>query len=249
MRQLHRPETIFSLRHLPSWLLLAGAAGMVNAIAFLATQRFVTHVTGTATRLGMALASFWLAVDFAVVLVFFVLGAMLASVMIDVRAERGKKPWYAAPLFLTALLVLAVALAGRAGVFGPFGGSVDQPADFGLLSVLSFAMGLQNGAVATSTGLVVRTTHLTGPATDLGLGLAELLFVKKSERRSLVKRNVALRASKILSFVAGAAAAVPLANALDYAAFVVPALVVATANVLSFLDVRVRVDRADAFTS
>lgn len=189
---------------------------------------------------------FWLAVDFAVVLVFFVLGAMAASIMIDVRAERGRKPWYSVPLFLTALLVAAVALAGRAGVFGPFGGNVDQPVDFGLLSVLSFAMGLQNGAVATSTGLVVRTTHLTGPATDLGLGLAELLFVKTSERRSLVKRNVALRASQIVSFVLGAALAVPLSDAFDYAAFVVPALVVATANVLSFLGIRVRVDRSDA---
>lgn len=58
--------------------MLVAAADMVNAIAFLATQRFVTHVTGTATRLGMALASFWLAVDFAVVLVYFVLGAMAA---------------------------------------------------------------------------------------------------------------------------------------------------------------------------
>ena len=47
-----------------------------------------------------------------------------------------------------------------------------------LLSILSFAMGLQNAAVATSTGLLVRTTHLTGPATDLGIHLVELCFVK-----------------------------------------------------------------------
>lgn len=216
---------------------------MVNATAFLATQRFVTHVTGTATRLGMALASFWLAVDFAVVLVFFILGAMTASVLIDVRAHRGRTPWYSAPLFLTASLIAGVGVAGRAGFFGPFGGAVDQPADFVLLSVLSFAMGLQNGAVATSTGLVVRTTHLTGPATDLGLGLAELLFVDAQARRPLVKRNVFLRASKILSFVAGAALAVPLANAFGYLAFIAPALVVATANVLSFVEIRVRIDR------
>jgi uncharacterized membrane protein YoaK (UPF0700 family) len=236
MRALHRPETIFSLRHVPSWLLLAAAAGTVNGLAFLAAERFVTHVTGTATSLGMAAAKFWLAADFAVVLGCFVLGAAAAAFAIDVRAERGERPLYAWPLFLTSLLIAGVALAGRWGAFGPFGGAVDQPADFAMLSALSFAMGLQNGAVATSTGLVVRTTHLTGPATDLGLNLAQLA-VAAGERRELALRNVALRASKIAAFIAGATFAVPLARALEYGAFLVPAVQVALANVLSFVEV------------
>jgi uncharacterized membrane protein YoaK (UPF0700 family) len=88
MRQLHKPETIFSLRHLPSWMLLTASAGMVNVIAFLGTERFVTHVTGTVTRIGMALASFWLAVDFLTVLVCFIVGAMAASCVLDGRTPR-----------------------------------------------------------------------------------------------------------------------------------------------------------------
>lgn len=70
--------------------------------------------------------------------------------------------------------------------------------------------------------------------------LAELLFVRESARRSLVERNVALRASKIAAFALGAAVIVPLTNAFDYTAFILPALVVATANVLGFLDICVR---------
>jgi uncharacterized membrane protein YoaK (UPF0700 family) len=235
MRQLHKPETVFSLRHVPSWMLLAAAAGMVNAIAFLGTERFVTHVTGTVTRLGIAVASFWLAVDLAIVLVSFVLGAMTASCLIDVRAERGRRPLYSLPLFLTAGLVGGIGLAGKLGWFGPFGGTVDETADFVLLSTLSFAMGLQNGAVATSTGMVVRTTHLTGPATDLGLGLAELLFTH-GDRRTRAKRHVALRAAKIGSFILGAAFAVPLCRSLEYAAFLAPAGAILVANFLSFVD-------------
>lgn len=42
---LHTPETIYSPRHVPSWLLLACAAGIVNGFAFLMCQQFVTHVT------------------------------------------------------------------------------------------------------------------------------------------------------------------------------------------------------------
>jgi uncharacterized membrane protein YoaK (UPF0700 family) len=245
MRQLHKPETIYSLRHVPSWLLLTGAAGMVNSIALLATDRFVTHVTGTATRVGMAFASFWLAADFAIVLVCFILGAMAASCLLDVRADHGRSPLFGVPLFVTAGLVAAVAIAGRLGWLAPFGGAVDQPADFVLLSALSFAMGLQNGAVATSTGLVVRTTHLTGPATDLGLSLAAALF-GRAEGRDLAKRNAALRAGKIASFVLGAALAVPLARAFGYSAFLVPAGAIVTANVLSFLDVEAEAPRRTA---
>lgn len=46
-----------------------------------------------------------------------------------------------------------------------------KPGDFVLLCGLSFAMGLQNAAVASSTGQLVRTTHPTGPARDLGVHL------------------------------------------------------------------------------
>jgi uncharacterized membrane protein YoaK (UPF0700 family) len=51
---LHNPGTIFSLRHTPSWLLLSFAAGSVNTTAFFACKRFVTHMTCTATQIGMA---------------------------------------------------------------------------------------------------------------------------------------------------------------------------------------------------
>ena len=47
-----------------------------------------------------------------------------------------------------------------------------------LLSLLAFAMGLQNAAVASTTGLAVRTTHLTGPATDLGIEAKHMLRLR-----------------------------------------------------------------------
>jgi uncharacterized membrane protein YoaK (UPF0700 family) len=213
--------------------LLAFSAGAVNAIAFLACERFVTHVSGTVTHVGMGVGSVALAVDSAIVLGCFLVGAMTAAVAIDGRHHQGKKPLYAVPLVAVALVLGAVAFAGCAGIFGEFGGSEDT-AEFAFLSMLAFAMGLQNAAVATSTGLVVRTTHMTGPATDLGLHLTTALYVQGDARR-IALRQAALRAGKVASFMLGAAAGMLVATSFRYAALFLPAALVLGATALSFI--------------
>lgn len=234
MLALHGPESVFSLRHAPSWMLLAFSAGSVNAIAFFACARFVTHVTGTTTRIGMDAGSITLALDYLVVLLCFVAGAMTAAAMLDGRHHSNKRPLYALPLVIVAAVLASVAAAGSLGVFGPFAGSVEGPRDFAFLSILAFAMGLQNAAVATSTGLVVRTTHMTGPATDLGVHLATALYAAGDVRKTAL-RHAALRGGKIVSFTVGGAAGAVLASTLAYAAFFVPAAVVVAATALSFV--------------
>lgn len=236
---LHSPPTIFTLRHVPSFFLLAFAAGSVNAGALLACQRFVTHVTGTATRLGVDAGLWPLAFDYAVVLACFIAGAMASVLAIDARHHRGQAPRYALPLVIVSAILAIVAVSGRLGLYGPFGGSVEHAADFLLLSMLGFAMGLQNASVATSTGLAIRTTHMTGPASDLGVHLATSIFAT-GEARANALRGAALRAGKIASFIAGGAAMVPLARTFGYLAFLAPAAIVVTAAYLSFVPSRVR---------
>jgi len=130
--------------------------------------------------------------------------------------------------------VAAVAGLGHSGLFGPFGGSVEQPADFAFLCLLSIAMGAQNAAVATNTGLLVRTTHLTGPATDLGLSLAATVL-SRGEARTRAFQGSVLRAGKILAFGAGSALMVPLVAKLGYLAFLVPSVLTLAATALSFV--------------
>ncbi len=233
MLTLHKTDSIFSARHAPSWLMFAFSAGCVNATALLACQTYVTHVTGTVTRLGMEVVHLKPLLDFALVLSCFIGGAMLSSLLINGRAHRNKRPLYAAPLWIAVTLVLYAAIGGELGWLGRFGGAVEKPVDFFLLSLLSFAMGLQNAAVATSTGLLVRTTHLTGPATDLGIHLVELMFVK-DEALTLAKSHAMLRAGKIVAFALGAAVAVPLGHQAEFLAFLVPATLMTLAITLSF---------------
>lgn len=236
MPTLHQPQQVFSMRHAPSWMLLALSAGAVNSIAFLACTRFVTHVTGTVTLIGIDAHSTRLALDYTVVLACFVLGAMASATLIDARFHRGRRPLYAIPLVSVALIQSFIGVLGVLGIFGEFGGSVETTLDFAFLSLLAFAMGMQNAAVATSTGNFVRTTHMTGPATDLGVHLATAFHVEGEPRRHAL-RHAALRAGKIAAFTVGAGIGAYLAKSLAFAAFFVPALIVASATALSFIRV------------
>jgi uncharacterized membrane protein YoaK (UPF0700 family) len=233
MPVLHSPQSVYSWRHVPSWMLLTLAAGSVNAGAFLACERYVSHVTGTATRVGLSGDVEGLGAEAVLGLGCFILGAMASVLALEGRHRRGKPAAYASPLVVVALLIVSVAIAGGRGVFGPFGGAVEGPHDLMLISILAFAMGLQNAAVTTATGMAVRTTHLTGPATDLGIHLATALYVMGEERRAAL-RGAALRGGKIIAFVSGAALMVPLAAATAYTAFVAPAAAVLMAAALSF---------------
>ncbi len=89
---LHTPETIYSARHVPSWLLLALAAGTVNGVAFLTCEQYVTHVTGTVTRLGLEWPNLRLAAEYAVILASFVAGAVASVLSIQARPARGNGP-------------------------------------------------------------------------------------------------------------------------------------------------------------
>src|SRR5688500_1538676 len=118
MRALHAPEAVFSLRHLPSWLLLAFSAGAVNVIAYLACSRFVTHVTGTVSSIGMDASTVTLALDYAVVLGCFIAGAMSATALLEGRHYQQKRPLFALPLVLVSTILVALGIAGSLGVFG-----------------------------------------------------------------------------------------------------------------------------------
>jgi uncharacterized membrane protein YoaK (UPF0700 family) len=226
---LHDLDSALRSRNRLSWLLFAGAAGAVNATAFLACQRYVTHVTGTITRIGLDTGVWALMGEYLLVLLCFIAGAA-ASVFV-VRRTRAR--WgFAAPLSATVALLVTVAALGAVGAFGPFAGEVESVGSFALLSMLSFAMGLQNATVASATGLALRTTHMTGPASDLGVHMANA-FESSGRERSAALRLAVMRGGKLLAFIAGAALAVPLANTIGYFAFLAPALMVSVATVRS----------------
>ncbi len=234
----HQPtlsaDDLLSRRHAPSMLMLAAAAGAVNAGAWVICERFVTHVTGTATRVGVDAGQWLLMAEYGLVLAAFIAGAMASVIAIQARSFRGLPPLPALPLFGTAAILLGTAAAGVFGVFGAVGGGVEEAGDFAFLSVLAFAMGLMNAAVASSTALAMRTTHMTGPATDFGVTLVTA-WLSEGDARRRALYLAGLRGGKVAGFILGAASMVPLVPTFGFLAFLAPATLIIVATVRSFV--------------
>jgi uncharacterized membrane protein YoaK (UPF0700 family) len=148
-------------------LVLPFVAGLVNAEGFFIVGVYTSHVTGTVARAGDELAQGHFATGLhalGMVAAFFV-GAFCATALV-VRARRRQKARYSMALAAEIMTLLAVTLLGLL-----------QPRDLPLvhsiqpvtLLLLCFAMGAQNALVTKLSGAVVRTTHLTGIVTDLGI--------------------------------------------------------------------------------
>lgn len=225
VQPIHNTQTLFSWRNVPSWLLLAFSAGAVNAAGLLLAGDFVSHVTGTATRLG----SGRVAAGGLVVLLAFIAGAIAAVIASGHGIRSGERPRYFRPLLMVALVLAIVGLAGTQGLGGERG-----VATLPLLASLAFAMGMQNAAVSTATALAVRTTHMTGPATDLGVHVATAIYTSGDVRSSAL-RSAALRGGKLASFILGAAVMVPTLAALGTVALLVPAAAIVSATGMSFV--------------
>ncbi len=234
---VHTFERLTSFRNLVSWALYAFAAGAVNLGALLACKRFVAHVTGTLTLLG-ADAGDVLGIDYLLVLVSFMVGAAAATVSVRTLGASERHLPYWIPLATVSFVLVGVAVLGAAGAFGTFGGTVETAHDFVFLCILSFAMGMQNAAIATSTGMAVRTTHMTGPATDFAVAAATLVAGRRDERPK-AWASLTLRGAKLTAFVVGAATMVPICKQVGFLAFLVPAIASGVATVMTFSPQRV----------
>jgi uncharacterized membrane protein YoaK (UPF0700 family) len=156
---------------------LAFIAGAANAGAFLAVGIYTSHMTGLVSSIAdnVALGQVALALSALGAVLSFLLGAMTSAFMINFARRRALRSQYALPLLLEALLLL---------MFGLLGASLAQiPGLFvpATVMLLCFMMGLQNAVITKISGAVVRTTHLTGVITDLGIELGRLLYWNRSK--------------------------------------------------------------------
>ena len=150
---------------------LAFVAGAINAGGFLAVQQYTSHMTGIVSAMAdnLALGAYDLVLVGAGGLLSFLAGAVCSTVMVHAARQRQLHSEYAFPLLLEALLllgfgVLGARLAEMRGLFVPV-----------TVMLLCFIMGLQNAVITKLSGAVIRTTHITGLVTDIGIELGRLL--------------------------------------------------------------------------
>lgn len=161
---------------LPRWVeygafLLALLAGCVNAVGLLGFQhQAVTHISGTVTLLG---SSFLIGVDSSIHLFFiifsFLVGAAFSGFFIESSALKLGRRYGVALCIEGSLLLLSLGFLLQGHVYGQY--------------LASAACGLQNAMITTFSGAVVRTTHMTGIITDLGIMIGESLRGRQFDRR------------------------------------------------------------------
>jgi uncharacterized membrane protein YoaK (UPF0700 family) len=164
---------------------LAFVAGAANAGGFLAVGQYTSHMTGMLSSVAdhIVLGHLALALAGAASLAAFLLGAMTTAVMVNWGLRRQLRSAYGLPLLAESAALL---------VFGLFGAAIHLFAPlFVPLTVvlLCFIMGLQNAVITKISKAEIRTTHVTGLVTDLGIELGKLFYVNRQPGHQPVLAN------------------------------------------------------------
>jgi len=153
-------------------VLLAAVAGAINAGGFLATHQYTSHMTGIVSAVAdsVALGQFELVAYGLLAVLSFLAGAVCCAWLSNYARRNALSSVYALPLLLEAGLILLFGLLGARLaamqlVLIPY-----------TVALLCFIMGLQNAVVTKLSNAVIRTTHMTGIVTDLGIELGRLLY-------------------------------------------------------------------------
>lgn len=155
---------------------LAGVAGAINAGGFLAVQQYTSHMTGIVSSMAdnLALGATELVAGGVAALLSFIAGAACTAVMVNFARRRRLHSQYALPLLLEAGLLLVFGLLGTrlavmTGLFVP-----------ATVMLLCFMMGLQNALITKISRAEIRTTHVTGIVTDLGIEVGKMAYWNRS---------------------------------------------------------------------
>ena len=184
---------------------VAFVAGATNAGGFLAVHEYTSHVTGVVSSVvdSLVLGHIDVMLTGLAMLTSFVLGAMTTAILVNWGLRRQLVAAYGLPLLLEAALLL---------VFGVFGGAMNYATYFFApltVTLLCFIMGLQNAVITKISHAEIRTTHLTGLVTDVGIELGKMVYFNADPQARRVQANTQkLRLHSLLigSFVVGALA-------------------------------------------
>ncbi|MBU8536356.1 DUF1275 domain-containing protein [Roseomonas tokyonensis] len=205
---------------------LAFIAGAINAGGFFAVGHYTSHMSGIVSAVAdhAALGHWPLAGAGLAAVLCFVLGAATSAWLINWGRRHESTAQYALPLLLEGVLLAGLGAAGMVwggGVPGALRGALTVA-----VALLCFLMGLQNATITKVSGARLRTTHVTGIVTDIGIELGKLGYWNRGGLGPAVRADRAklrLLGAMLCAFLAGgtlgalgfsqfgAAAALPLA--------------------------------------
>ena len=191
--------------------MLALVAGLINAIGLLGLEhQAVSHVSGSATLLGTRLFDYnpVAILQLLGILVAFFLGASISGAMLHGSALKLERQYDSALLLESVLLFSAYLLLSKGSFWG--------------LLFASAACGLQNALATNYSGAIIRTTHLTGIFTDLGLMVGAAIRGESFDKRKFILFTII-----IIGFVTGGFLGALLFHHFIFDSMLAPALICA----------------------
>jgi uncharacterized membrane protein YoaK (UPF0700 family) len=154
--------------------ILSCVAGLVNITGVLAVSTLTTNVTGHFAFFSeqLILMNYKMALIYLLYIAFFLMGATVSGFIVELASKKKSHNAYIIPICIESIILINVGLLPALFKAGP---TLPTIISFALL----FAMGLQNALVTKVSQSVVRTTHLTGLFTDLGIEISQLLFYRE----------------------------------------------------------------------
>jgi len=229
----HLGEKRTAKHNLRLTVLLGLTAGFVNAEGFLGFSVLTTNVTGHAALFAerVALQDWNTTQVIALWMFLFFAGAFFSSLVISLIGQNQQFS-YLLPVIVEIIILLVTALYGH-----QYNGTLLSKEFFA--GSLLFAMGLQNALVTVVSGAAVRTTHLTGTFTDLGIELAQL-FRSEAKEKLIIKQKIKLHFSIIFFFMAGAVGGGYLFQRLSFYCFFAPVIILIFALTYDILRIKAK---------
>ncbi len=191
---------------------LAFIAGSINAGGYLAVRQYTSHMTGIVSSMadGLALGDMVILLAGLGVLLCFLAGAATCAVLVNWGRRRDLHGEFAFPLMLEAGLLI---------LFGLLGSNFGQHAWLfvpATVMLLCFIMGLQNAIVTKLSKAEIRTTHVTGMVTDIGIELGKLFYWNLHQRGDQPPVRANRRKLRLLATLVGLFFAGGIAGALGF---------------------------------
>lgn len=192
----HKGKSRTTMHNLQIASLLSFVAGIINITGFESIKKLTTNVTGHFAYMIDAVfkLNFLNGFIFFVYIFFFFFGSFVSSFLIEIVARKNSNNVYLLPVIIEIFILFLIPFLGTT-----FVSDHTNSIACGLL----FAMGLQNSLVTKISNATVRTTHLTGLFTDLGIEISQLFFYKTIEKRTKLLASIKLRFTIIGCFFIG----------------------------------------------
>ncbi|MET0759401.1 MAG: YoaK family protein, partial [Flavobacterium sp.] len=164
--------------------LLSFVAGIVNVSGVLSLKTLTTNVTGHFAFFAEELMvhDYSAALTFLVFTIFFLIGSFTSSFLSEYMLRISPEFSHVVPISLEITILSIIGIIGEQSDLNNLNGKL-------IAFAMLFAMGIQNSLVTKISQSTVRTTHLTGLFTDLGIELSQLFFYKKTDERKRLKTS------------------------------------------------------------